>query len=339
MNAQKLEEKIDSIFSSFNMNAPGAAVGVFKDGKIFFSKGYGLRNIDTKEPITDETNFRLASVTKQFTAASILILNQNKQLNLDDPIVKYFPCLNRYGNLITIKNLLTHTSGLMDYEDFIPVNQTEQLKDRDVLQILCQNDSLYFPPGTKYKYSNSAYALLALIVEKISGQSFANFLQQNIFSPLMMDKSVAYEKGVSSVSNRAIGYSEIDNEIKFTDQSMTSAVLGDGGIYTSIVDLFKWDQSLYQSNILSKESLELAHTPYTKAESDSIFYGFGWRIDNFMNLPRVYHTGSTCGFSNVYMRFPSKNFSIVVLMNQRDLPALEYGNEIAKFIINNLLKD
>jgi len=333
---QNLEQKIDSIFQEFIGNSSGAAVGVFKDGKIIFSKGYGFADLQNKIKITPKTNFRLASVTKQFTSASILILAQRNLLKTDAPVIKYFPCLNYLGENVTIKNLLTHTSGIIDYEDFMPSDQNEQLKDKDVLKILCENDSTYFVAGSNYRYSNSAYALLSLIVEKLSGLSFADFLNLNIFKPLSMNNTIAYEKGISEIVNRAFGYAIIDGKIEFADQSLTSAVLGDGGIYSSVEDMFLWDQSLYENKILSSGNLNLSFFRHTKAETDSSYYGFGWRLDDFMNLKRIYHTGSTCGFSNVFMRFPDKNLSVVVLMNQRDLPALEYGNQIAGFILNNL---
>lgn len=336
---QNLEQKIDSVFNDFNGNSTGVAIGIFKDGKIIFSKGYGFADLENKIKVSFHTNFRLASVTKQFTAASILILAQRNQLQIDDPIVKYFPCLNYLGEKVTIKHFLTHTSGVVDYEDFIPTEQKEQLKDKDVLKILCKNDSTYFEAGTNYKYSNSAYAILSLIVEKVSGLSFADFLNENIFKPLNMDMTIAYEKGISEVPNRAFGYAMVDGKIQFSDQSMTSAVLGDGGIYSSVDDLFKWDQSLYGNNILTSENLKLSFFRHTKAETDSSYYGFGWRLDDFMNLKRIYHTGSTCGFSNVFLRFPDENFSVVVLMNQRDLPALEYGNQVASIIINKFLNN
>lgn len=329
-SAQSIEKFVDSLFTKFNENS-GAAAGVFYNGQIIFSKGYGFADIEKRIPITDSTNFRLASVTKQFTATSIMILALQEKLNFDDKIIKYFPCLNRYANEVTIKNLLTHTSGLPDYEDFEESITDRQLNDLDVLEILCKQDSLYFPSGTKYKYSNSGYALLALIVEKVSGESFAEFVRENIFSKLGMKNSVAYEKGISEVKNRAYGYAVIDGNLKFNDQSKTSAVLGDGGIYSSVRDMFLWDQSLYSENILPRKALDEAFNPKVQAEIPDVYYGYGWRIDSFRNMKRIYHTGSTCGFSNAFVRVPKLNLSVIVLMNQRDLPALIYANKILEY--------
>lgn len=329
-SAQSIEQYIDSLFSKFN-DYSGVAIGIFHNGEIIFSKGYGLADIEKRIPITDSTNFRLASVTKQFTATSVLILQEQGKLNLNDKIVKYFPCLDRYASEVTIKNLLTHTSGLPDYEDFEETIPDRQLKDLDVLDILCKQDSLYFPSGTKYKYSNSGYALLALIVEKVSEKSFAEFVRENIFSKLGMKNSVAFEKGISEVKNRAFGYAIIDGNLKFNDQSKTSAVLGDGGIYSSVRDMFLWDKALYTENILSRKTLDEVFNPKIQAEMPDVYYGYGWRIDSFRNMKRIYHTGSTCGFSNAFVRVPQVNLSIIVLMNQRDLPALVYANKILEY--------
>jgi len=336
--AQNLEATVDSIFLKYCGNTPGVAIGIFNEGEIIFSKGYGKANLKGNISITDSTNFRLASVTKQFTAASILILTQEGKLTLNDKITNYFPCLKKYGSEITIKHLLTHTSGLLDYEDFVDENISSQLKDADVLAILCNQDSTYFSAGTNYRYSNSGFALLALIVEKVSGESFADFLYENIFSRLGMKNSLAFESGISDIKNRAYGYALLGDEIKFNDQSSTSAVLGDGGIYTSVKDMFLWDQSFYSDQILSDENRELSFTPQTNAEVEGVYYGFGWRIDSLMNYKRVYHTGSTCGFSNVFMRIPELHLSLVILMNQKDQPALMFGNKILAYLISEIFK-
>lgn len=335
--AQNLDLFVDSLLMRYN-NAPGAAVGLFHDGEIVFSKGYGKADLENNISITDSTNFRLASVTKQFTATAILILQQNGKLKLEDKIIKFFPCLKNYAADITIKHLLTHTSGLPDYEDLIDSKESKQLKDKDVLELLCKQDSLKFPAGTKYKYSNSGYALLSLIVEQLSGMSFAEYLNQNIFGKILMNNSIAYENGISEVKNRAFGYALIDGEIKFNDQSLTSAVLGDGGIYSSVKDMFKWDQSLYSNLILSEENLSNAFYPYTEAESENVFYGYGWRIDEYRNMKRVYHTGSTCGFSNAFVRIPEAKLSVIVLMNQRNQPALLIANSILEYYLVKIFK-
>ena len=194
----------------------------------------------------------------------------------------------------------------------MPDTATVQVHDIDVLSMMKSVDSTYFTPGTDYRYSNSGYAVLAMVVEKISGEPFAVFLQKNIFIPLEMNHTLAYEKGISHVPNRALGYTVRGDSILFSDQSPTSAVLGDGGIYTSVDDMFKWDQALYTDRIVSAKSLELAFTPGLEN------YGFGWRIDEFNGHRRVHHTGSTCGFRNVIQRFPDDHLTIIVLTNRAE---------------------
>ena len=172
----------------------------------------------------------------------------------------------------------------------------------------------YFTPGSAYRYSNSGYALLALIVEKASGQRFATFLRERIFAPLGMHATVAFEEGVSTVPARAFGHSASGNSWARTDQSSTSAVLGDGGIYSSIDDLAKWDAALYDDRLLRKESRELAFTPATHTDNPSIDYAFGWRITG----ETLWHSGETRGFRNVIVRYPERKLTVIVLTNRNE---------------------
>jgi len=211
--------------------------------------------------------------------------------------------------------LLTHTSGLIDYEDVMAAQTTRQLHDADVLHLLETQNRSYFAPGTQYRYSNSGYSLLALIVGRASGSDFASFLRERIFRPLGMQNSVAFEEGISTVANRAYGYSYVNKSWTRTDQSLTSAVLGDGGIYSSIDDLAKWDAALYDNRLLRSESLHAAFAPATNTDDPAVRYGFGWRITG----ESLWHSGETMGFRNVIVRFPSHRFTVIVLTN-RDEP-------------------
>ena len=329
----RLETKVDEIFKEFNDKTPGAAVAVFKDSKIIFSKGYGLSDLSMGTKINSSTNFRLASVTKQFTAASILLLIDDGKFNLDSKLVDLIPEFPEYGEEITIKNLLQHTSGLLDYEDYIDDTVTTQLMDIDVLNTLFKQDSLYFEPGAEHRYSNSGYAVLALIVERISGQNFPDFLNERIFEPLGMTNSVAYINGYNEIPNRSYGYANENGEFVFSDQSSTSAVLGDGGIYTSIEDMVKWDNSLNNATLLSEEVLNECWAKGKTNNGEIINYGYGWRLDEHNGYVLDYHTGSTCGYSNVYMRFPEENLSVLVLINIRDYPAFEMGKKVADIFL------
>ena len=259
-SAQVASTQVDAIFSSLkSSHAPGAAVLVGRNGRTVFRRGYGVTDLRTLGPIDARTDFRLASFTKQFTAAAIMLLARDGKLHYDDHLTDFFPEFPAYGKSITVRNLLNHTSGLEDYEDLlmkqypdIPEDKVPQIHDAGVLKILEQQSSGEFAPGTKWEYSNSGYALLAMIVEKVSGKSFGQFLQERIFIPLKMQNTLAYEKGKNEVPHRAYGHSKKDGRWQETDQSATSAVLGDGGIYSSLDDLAKWDRALRQHTLLSE---------------------------------------------------------------------------------------
>lgn len=306
-------------------DTPGAAVMVIKDGKPVFTQTYGTADIENKTPIAENTNFRLASVSKQFTATAILLLIQDGKLSLKTPVKDILEELPEATNNITIHHLLNHTSGIIDYEDFVPdTAMNPQIKDAGVYEILKDKDSLYFSPGDQFRYSNSAYSLLALVVEKISGKNFAGFLKERIFLPLGMNETLAYEKGISEVKNRAYGHDRKDGKWIRRDQSSTSAVLGDGGIYSSLTDLFKWDQALYGSTLLN-DSLRNQMVEYqTLNNGETIKYGLGFHLKRNENGEEiVYHTGSTTSFRNIYYRIPSKKLSIILLTN-RNSPG-EFG--------------
>ena len=311
-----MQASVDALMRDYTGDVPGAAVLVLRDGQPLVRRGYGLADLDTGAPVTPETNFRLASVSKQFTAAAILLLAQDGRLSLDDPVRKWLPSLPPSAEPITLRHLLTHASGLVDYEDLMAPDATEQVRDIDVLHLLEGEDRLYFSPGTGYRYSNGGYALLALVVGKASGQDFSTFLRERIFEPLVMDHTVAYEQGVSTVPNRAYGHSLVDGRWVRTDQSPTSAVLGDGGIYSSIDDLAKWDAALYDDRLLSdamRADAFALHNPI-RDEVDVDGYGYGWRIHGEV----LWHSGETIGGRNVIVRWPRRHLTVVVLTNRND---------------------
>jgi len=285
--------------------------------------------------LNPKTNFRLASITKQFTAFSIMLLENDGKLSFDDSLVKYFTNFPEYGKNITVKQILQHASGLLAYEDYIDDTVTVQLKDKDVLDILMKQDSTYFNPGTEHRYSNSGYAILALIIEKISGKSFAEFLGARIFKPLKMNNSLAFENGISEIKNRAFGYANIDSNYVFTDQSITSAVLGDGGIYSSTLDMVKWNNEIDNPTLIPKEKFSKAFEKLVLPNGEVVNYGFGWRLDPYKNYERPYHTGSTSGFSNMFMKIPELDLVFIVLMNIRDYDAKNYAEKIADLFIEN----
>ncbi|GJM25917.1 MAG: D-aminoacylase [Phycisphaerae bacterium] len=330
-----LEEKIDELFVEFDQpEVPGASVAIYQDGKILLTKAYGHANIAMGIQIEPRTNFRLASVTKQFTAMCIMMLKEHGQLGYDDPIIRFFPNLPPIAEQITIRQLLWHTSGLIDYENLIPPNQVAQLKDRDVLNLLKSQHGTYFSPGTRYRYSNTGYALLALIVEKVSKNDFATFLKENIFLPLGMNDTVAFEDGKSTVPKRAFGYRESGAGFIDADQSLTSAVLGDGGIYTSVLDYQKWDESLYGTQLISRETLEEAFSSGVLNDGSPTGYGFGWRINKREGVQIVHHNGGTCGFSTAVRRLPTRHLTVAVLTNRAGKHAGTIADQLLTLLLN-----
>jgi len=319
-------DKIDLLMKSYEGAVPGASLLVVRDGKPIVRRSYGLAVVESGVAATPETNYRLASVTKQFTATAILLLSQDGKLKLDDRIRKWLPALPAALDSVTITHLLTHTSGIVDYEDVMPASTTVQVHDADVLRLLESQDSTYFRPGSSYRYSNSGYSLLSLVVERASGMSFARFLHERIFVPVGMIHTVAHQDGISTVSNRAFGYTMRDGKWTRKDQSTTSAVLGDGGIYSSIDDMAKWDAALYDARLLSDESRRLAFTPHTASDQADVKYGFGWRITG----ETLWHSGETSGFRNVIVRYPSRRLTVVILTNRDDSDPYPTALAVAK---------
>jgi CubicO group peptidase (beta-lactamase class C family) len=325
---------IDALFAEYaRPNVPGASVIVIRDGKALYRHAYGLADVEAHTAATTATNYRLASVTKQFTAMSILILADRGKLSLDDPLSKFFFDYPAYGKSITVRQLLTHTAGLLEYEDLIPASRTAQVKDRDVLDLLKHQDHTYFAPGSAWRYSNTGYAHLAMIVEKVSGMTFAAFLKQNIFDPLHMSQTVAFEDGVSTVPHRAFGYSLRGSAFERTDQSLTSAVLGDGGNYSSVDDLFHWDQALYTTRLVRAETLQQAFTSAVLTNGKAANYGFGWETGEFHGLKTVRHGGSTIGFRTNILRIPDRKFTVIVLANRNEAKPAEIADSIADMIL------
>jgi CubicO group peptidase (beta-lactamase class C family) len=355
--------RVDAIFSALKSgNAPGAALLVIRDGRPVFRRGYGVTDLHTLRPIDSKTNFRLASFTKQFTAAAIMLLARDGKLHYDDHLTDFFPEFPAYGKSISVRNLLNHTSGLPDYEDILmkqhpdtPPEEVPQILDAGVLRLLEQQTSAKFAPGSKWEYSNSGYAVLAMIVEKVSGKSFGQFLQERIFTPLKMTNTLAYEKGKNQVPHRAYGYSKlgqsesgqtelgqtelrqtVKDAWRETDQSPTSAVLGDGGIYSSLDDLAKWDRALRNYTLLSEAEMQPALTPARPTDGPAklpdgpaVSYGFGWFLDPYQGHKRMWHDGETIGFRTTIQRFPNDKMTIIVLANRTDINQEELALKVA----------
>jgi CubicO group peptidase (beta-lactamase class C family) len=342
--AQVSSTQIDAIFSGLKSgNAPGAAVLVVRQGKPVFRQGYGVTDLRTLTPISTDTNFRLASFTKQFTATCIMLLVREGKLRYDEPLTDIFPEFPAYGKNITVRNLLNHTSGLPDYEDILdkqypdtPPEKIPQIHDAGVLKLLEQQNAGKFPPGSKWEYSNSGYATLAMIVEKVSGKPFGQFLHERIFTPLKMSNTLAYEKGKNEVPHRAYGHTKDGDKWRETDQSPTSAVLGDGGIYSSLDDLEKWDRALREHTLLTAAEMQPALTPVQPTsgpakspDGNILSYGFGWFLDPYAGHKRMGHDGETVGFRTTIQRFPDDDLTVIVLANRADASPHDLALKVA----------
>jgi len=322
---------------------PGLAVLVKKDGRVVFERGYGVKQLRTGSKIDTKTNFRLASVTKQFTAMAVMLLVHDKKLSYETTVWEIFPKFPEYGKKITVRQLLNHTSGLPDYEDLMdaaekakgPIWSPEkQIQDAEVLTLLEGATKGKFAPGTRWDYSNSGYVLLGAIVTQVSGKAFGEFLQERIFAPLKMSGTAAYQEDKNTVPNRAYGHTKDSNGFKQTDQSSTSATLGDGGVYSNLGDLSKWDDGLRSHALLSAEEMEpaLQLARFGGAENAvlpddapaglrgvPVEYGFGWFLDPYKSHERMWHYGDTMGFKTAVQRFTKDGLTVIVLCNRTDL--------------------
>ena len=347
---------IDSILSpSLRPDEPGLAALVKDRGRILFEKGYGVRELSSQAGIDPQTNFRLASCSKQFTAMAIMLLVHDGKLQYEDHLTDFFSDFPAYGRAITIRHLLTHTSGLPGYETLMEQEEKakgpiwsaqHQIQNAEVLSLLEKQAAGKFAPGTSWDYSNSGYVVLAQIIAKVSGMPYREFLYQKIFSSVGMNHTVAYQKGVNEVSRRALGYSMEKDALVETDQSATSATLGDGGIYSSVVDLAKWDDALQKHTLLSEKEMLPALTPVSLADGSAphwpehgdsedlapgkpVSYGYGWFLDPYKGRTRMWHSGTTMGFRTVIQRFPPDSLTIIVLSNRTDLDPRALSEKIA----------
>lgn len=288
---------------------------------------YGAAVLEDGIPCVPATCFRLASVSKQFTALLIAQLSERGALGYDDPIARFFDGAPELWRRVTVRQLLCHTSGLWDYEELIPPDATEQLRDADVLRLVTPVERGYAEPGAAYRYSNTAYCLLALIAERVAGARFAELLRERIFAPLEMGSTVAHEAGVSQVANRAYGYSRAGGGFARTDQSLTSATLGDGGIYSCVDDLARWDAALAEGRLVSAATMAAILHPWAGAPAGE-GYGFGWFLAARGGAPLAYHTGETTGFRTAIVRRLDRRLSAVVLCNRSEAEPLALAHAL-----------
>ncbi len=339
------EARIEALLAGLGSERePGAGILVVKDGRIVLESCRGVLDLRTSKPINSRTDFRLASLSKAFTAAAVMLLVHDGRLRYEDSLTDIFPDFPAYGRDITIRRLLDHTSGLPDYEDLMPPVDPSarvedvQIKDIEVLELLKRETSGRFPPGTKWAYSNSGYVVLGLIVAKVSGRPFSEFLRDRVFAPLGMADTVAYVRGANEVTDRAFGHSLENGRPIETDQSPTSATLGDGGVYSSLSDMAKWDEALRRHTLLSEGEMEPALTPVRVPggppmgpDGEPAEYGFGWFLDPWQGHTRMWHYGETMGFRTAIQRFVEDGLTVLVLSNRSDADAIGLSLKTAGF--------
>jgi CubicO group peptidase (beta-lactamase class C family) len=315
----------------------GACVMAIDHGKVVFEHAEGLADIESKTACTPATNFRMASVSKQFTATAVMLLVDRGKLSVEDPLTKFFPGFPDYGKRIAVKHLLTHTSGLPEYEKLIPAGTTLQLDDLDVLHLLMDTKQPLFSPGEKFEYSNSGYTMLGLIVEVVAKKPFHEFMTSEVLRPLGMNDSVLYQRGLNEVPHRAFGHERKDDKWARSDQSLTSAIRGDGAVYTSLRDYRKWLAGIEGRELLTDASYDAMFKPQVLTDRHGAHYGFGWFIDDYRGEPRIHHNGETHGFRECVQRFPKRRAAIVFQLNceiEGDSEQLtKYGERLADILI------
>lgn len=317
---QNIEKSVlDKMLSNYysNGNEPGIVVAISQHGQIRYHYAVGIADQKTKQKITEKTHFRMASVSKQVTAQAICSLFAQGKLKPTDQLGLFFDNLPLALKGVTVAQLLQHRSGIMDYEALIPSDRTAQVSDRDVLDYIRQTDTVYFPPGSQFRYSNTGYCLLALIVEQVAKESFAGFVKKHLFLPNGIRDGIVYSMD-SDILNRAFGYHPKEDTFVFADQSVTSATQGDGGVYLSALEYHQWANFLLHKRFsealvqgfLGKESIPV---------KDGVSYNLGWFIYPLEGNRLFFHSGESTGFHNIVYLDQQKDLIITLFSNRDDL--------------------
>jgi CubicO group peptidase (beta-lactamase class C family) len=349
-SSEKAAAQVDALMAPWSKGeTPGAAVIVIRDGQILLKKGYGMANLEQRRPIDPDTAFLLCSVTKQFTAMAIMILAERGKLRYDDALSSFFPEFPPYAQAVTLRHLLHHTAGFPEYDSlFLESGAIDQFWPRsaksrssrfeptskDVLRILAQQKELAFAPGERWEYSNSGYVILAQVVEKVTGQTFAQFLQQEIFQPLGMKRSRLYDETRPTIEKRATSYKTGANgRFRDIDYAPQNAVYGEDNIYTTIEDMYAWDQALYTETLVRAATLREAFTPGRLKDGTATRYGFGWGTDRALGREALAHGGAWLGFRTYILRFPAQKFTVVVLSNLSEFQPDTMATEISRIYL------
>jgi CubicO group peptidase (beta-lactamase class C family) len=319
---------VDQLFAPFTWpDMPGTAVMVIRDGQVVFQGGYGLADVENHTLITPQTLFHLGSVGKQFTALGVMTLADQGLLAYDDPVGDHLPVLADLGEEITIRRLLNHTSGIPDYYKDDQLNKalfalSAEPNNADAMQALGGVEKLSYPPGERFEYSNTGYEVLGMLIEVGSGKSYPEFMRKRIFDPLGMVHTFSlpdpqrFEKPYLAHSYQADG--------KLYDSDPLDNLVGSGSFYSSLEDLFLYDQALYGQTLVSQAGLAEAWTPGVLNDGEQTNYGFAWTIETYRDQPLYWHDGSWLAFHSLYCRMPVQKLSMVILFNRDyELPEFE----------------
>ncbi|MBI3790019.1 MAG: serine hydrolase [Gemmatimonadetes bacterium] len=318
--ADPAPKAVDAIFAAYDhTNTPGCALGVYRDEKIIYSRGYGMADLNQGLAITPHTVFYLASMSKQFTAAAIALLAEQGKLGLDDPIRKYVPELPAWAEPITVRHLVHHTSGIRDYLGLWGMSGrsfADELPEEQALDLIARQRATDFPVGSRYSYSNSGYLLLTIIAKRAGGQTLRQFTTANIFAPLGMAATHFHDDNTEIVASRAEGYQPHAGG-GFEIVRTSFALVGDGGLYSTVEDLLKWDANFYHNRLGSRGQalVDQLLTPGTLADGKKQEYAWGLVPGTYRGLQTVAHGGSFIGFRTALTRFPTEHLSVAVLCN------------------------
>ena len=332
-------KQVDAVFADLaKPGSPGCALAVARDGKTVYARGYGLANIEENVPITPQTVFDIGSTSKQFTAASILLLEKQGKLSINDDVRKYIPELSDYGKKITVLHLLNHTSGLRDYLtlfELAGVNIDNVTTDDDALNLIVRQKALNFDPGSEWLYSNTGFFLLSIIVKRVSGRSLRDFAAENIFSPLQMSATTYRDDHTQLVPNRALAYDPKEKGGGFSLDVSYFEQTGDGAVHTSAPDLLKWDENFYTAQIGGKDFLAELQQPGKLNSGKELDYAKGLSVDQYRGLRTVRHGGSWGGYRAELLRFPDQHFSVVCLCNLGTAHPSRRANQVAEVFLGS----
>lgn len=331
-----MNDPIDAILTTdIDAQGPGAAVAIVKDGSLLYCKGHGLANIEWEVPIAPDTVFRLASITKQFTATAILLLEAQGKLHLNDPIIAYLTDYPTHGYDITITHLLTHTSGIKSYTSLEGFGENWSKRDlsHDELIALFKDHPLEFEPGSQFRYNNSGYLLLGRIIEAVSGMSYEAFVRTQIFQPLGMLHSYAMNND-SIIPHRASGYVRAQEGYQNAPYLNMMLLQAAGDLGSTVEDLVRWDTALCEYRLLDRATQERMYTPAQLLNGQRTDYGFGWEIANYHGHRVADHLGGIDGFSTFIARFLDDATTIIILSNLADLEIEKLTRRISSLVLD-----